>query len=71
PTGYHLLDGTSMAAPFVSGAAALLWSAKPTATVSQIKQALINSTDFRSYKVSTQGRLNVEKALTEIRRVVP
>ncbi len=70
-TGYHLLDGTSMATPFVSGAAALLWSAKPNATVAQIKQALLNSTDLRQYKVSTQGRLNVEKALTEIRRIVP
>ncbi len=70
-TGYHALDGTSMAAPMVSGAAALLWSAKPTASVAQIRQALLNSTDFRSYKVSTQGRLNVEKALTEIRRIVP
>jgi subtilisin family serine protease len=70
-SGYRVLQGTSMATPFVSGAAALLWSAKPTATVAQIRQALVNSTDFRSYKVSTQGRLNVEKALTEIRRIVP
>jgi len=70
-TGYAALSGTSMAAPFVSGAAALLWSAKPNATVAQIRQAIVSSTDFRSYKVSTQGRLNVEKALTEIRRIVP
>lgn len=70
-TGYAKLSGTSMAAPFVSGTAALLWSAKPNATLAQIKQALLSSTDFRSYKVSTQGRLNVEKALTEIRRIVP
>jgi subtilisin family serine protease len=70
-TGYHKLQGTSMATPFVSGAAALLWSAKPNATVAQIRQALLSSTDFRSYKVSTQGRLNVQKALAEIRRIVP
>jgi subtilisin family serine protease len=68
---YHMLSGTSMAAPFVSGAAALLWSAKPNATVAQIRQAIISSVDRRSYKVSTQGRLNVENALNEIRRVVP
>lgn len=68
---YAILSGTSMAAPFVSGTAALLWSAKPNATVSQIKQAILSSTDLRSYKVSTEGRLNVEKALTEIRRIVP
>lgn len=70
-TGYHKLQGTSMATPFVSGAAALLWSAKPNATVAQIRQALLNSTDFRSYKVSTQGRLNIQKALAEIRRIAP
>lgn len=70
-SGYKLLSGTSMATPFVSGAAALLWSAKPNATVAQIRQALLSSVDFRSYKVSTQGRLNVEKALSEIRRIVP
>lgn len=68
---YALLSGTSMAAPMVSGAAALLWSAKPNATAAQIKQAILSSTDFNSYKVSTQGLLNVEKALTEIRRIVP
>jgi subtilisin family serine protease len=70
-SGYEILSGTSMAAPFVSGAAALLWSARPNATVTQIRQALLNSVDNRNYKVSTQGRLNVEKALTEIRRIAP
>ncbi len=70
-TGYKKVSGTSMAAPFVSGAAALLWSAKPSATVAQIKQALLTSSDFHSLKVSSQGRLNVENALVEIRRIVP
>lgn len=70
-SGTTSLSGTSMATPFVSGAAALIWSAKPNATASQVKQALLKSTDFKSLKTVTQGRLNVDRALQEIRRIVP
>ncbi|PIS10123.1 MAG: alkaline serine protease [Bdellovibrio sp. CG10_big_fil_rev_8_21_14_0_10_47_8] len=70
-SGSGYLSGTSMAAPFVSGAAALLWSAKPKATVAQIRQALLASVDKKPVKVSTQGRLNVLRALDEIRRIAP
>lgn len=72
--GFIKMTGTSMAAPFVSGAAALLWSAKPKATAQQIKTALLNSAEViagKELKVSSRGRLNVEKALDEIRRLVP
>ncbi len=70
-TGSGSLSGTSMATPFVAGAAALLWSAKPNATVAQIRAALLASVDTHQVKVSSSGTLNVEKALAEIRRVVP
>jgi subtilisin family serine protease len=41
------LGGTSVAVPFVGGAAALLWSAFPSATAAQIKLALTAATPVR------------------------
>lgn len=39
-SGYEYYDGTSMATPHVSAVAALVWSAKPTATNADIRAAL-------------------------------
>lgn len=57
---------TSGAAPHVTGAAALLWAAKPQATVEQVTAALLSSVDHPvglRGKLRTQGRLNVARAL--------
>lgn len=72
--GTAYMDGTSMATPFVSGAAALIWSDRPQATAQQVRSALLSSVDVtpgREFKVSTRGRLNVVKALVKLRQLVP
>jgi subtilisin family serine protease len=60
--GYASYNGTSMATPHVTGAAALYKARNPGATAAQIKAALLGSatpTAACAGKVSTGGRLNV------------
>ncbi|HUG10772.1 MAG TPA: S8 family serine peptidase, partial [Opitutaceae bacterium] len=52
--GYDYFDGTSMAAPHVSGVAALIWSKYFNATNKQVRQALIESAE----DLGTAGRDN-------------
>lgn len=59
---YTKYSGTSMASPHVAGAVALLWSATPTATRQEVRQALFNSvTPLASLagKVVSGGRLDL------------
>jgi hypothetical protein len=65
PTGYGLLSGTSMAAPQVTGAAALLWSMHPSWTMQQIRARILRSTRAIPTlfgKVSSCGELDVGAA---------
>lgn len=70
PGGYGVYSGTSMAAPMVSGAAALLWAATPQATYAEVKGALLDRSDgpndgvagFRNLARS-DGRLNIDRSI--------
>ncbi len=64
------MDGTSMATPFVSGAAAAIWSAYPTATAAQVRSAIIGSTNYGNFPVSSGGRLDVTNALALLKTFV-
>ncbi|HEY5038712.1 MAG TPA: S8 family serine peptidase, partial [bacterium] len=65
---FGVAAGTSAAAPFVSGAAALVMSVYPNLTNTQVSQAIINNADFLAGQQGWDsargyGRLNIYKAL--------
>jgi subtilisin family serine protease len=69
PLDYAFLQGTSMAAPHVTGAAGLLFSLKPSATVTEVRNALLAGVDSApalTGKVSSGGRLDIAKAMDSL-----
>jgi serine protease len=63
---YAYKDGTSMAAPHVSGAAALILATQPGLTTLDVRAAILNNVDplpSLAGKTVTGGRLNVCKAI--------
>jgi subtilisin family serine protease len=68
-TDYRFLQGTSMATPHVAGLAGLLLSVNPNLTVSQLRNAILNTVDRKASlrgKVSTGGRINARAALASV-----
>jgi subtilisin family serine protease len=64
--GFLTLSGTSMAAPHVSGVAALLWAQDPARSPTDVKDILLSSVDPKpslAARVASGGRLNAFKAL--------
>ncbi len=65
--GYGTLSGTSVAAPHVSGAAALLWAKYPALSYLQVKQILMQTSDkVAAGLCQSHGRVNPAKALAAI-----
>ena len=66
-SGYRAANGTSMAAPHVTGAAALIWAEFGNSLSNeQVKQRIISGVDSlkdRSKQTKTNGRLNVLNVL--------
>ena len=71
---YESFNGTSMAAPHVSGALALLWSKFPEMPIAQMKTVLSNSADpipaLAGLTISG-GRLNVVRMLAGVDTIPP
>ncbi len=64
---YGYMSGTSMAAPHVAGAIALLWGQKPTATAAELIDLVMKSADSFEAGATQHGRLNLGKAATLLR----
>ncbi|MCC2670698.1 MAG: peptidase, partial [Armatimonadetes bacterium] len=64
---YGYMSGTSMAAPHVSGTAALIWSRYPTLTVTQVRDRLLYNADepLPVDRRVPARRLNAARALVE------
>ncbi len=72
PGNYQNLTGTSMAAPHVAGAAALVLARNPALTTAQVRTILLSTVDpIAGLSVASGGRLNVGSAVAAVDVVAP
>jgi subtilisin family serine protease len=76
PNGYNSISGTSMAAPHVTGLAALLRGKMPSWTATQVRSAILGSTKRLSNlagKISREGIISAYNALlaTNVEAIPP
>jgi len=73
--GYATESGTSVAAPFVTGALALLKSQYPGASPLELKNRIVSTVDAKpslAFPITQSGgRLNLKSALRQVRPVAP
>ena len=65
-TQYRFGDGTSFAAPMVSGVAAMIWSQRPDLSIAQVRQAILEGvTPLQTLngRVASGGMLNALRSL--------
>ena len=63
---YGAADGTSFAAPFVSGLAALVWSRYPTLTAQQVVRRIVETADGSAGTATGNGLINPVQAITAV-----
>ncbi|MFZ9520016.1 MAG: S8 family serine peptidase [Silvanigrellaceae bacterium] len=71
---YKLLSGTSMAAPHVAGAAAVLWDSFPRKTMHEIRNSILNGAAYLANlkdKIEGSRQLNVDGARAQLDGSVP
>lgn len=67
PGGYSLGNGTSFAAPYVTGTAALLWGYVPSLSLSQLRERILQTSAplhyYEKERLQTGGRISAWNAL--------
>jgi subtilisin family serine protease len=66
PSTYGFYSGTSMAAPQVSGLAAIIWSARPDLNLGEVKAAIMAGSEGQFYPVVSRGEIDVKKTLQNL-----